>query len=106
MFGKLGDMGKMMSQLKQMKAAAEETKKKLDSITLAGKSKCKRVVIHITGNQHITKMEIDHAAFSSTEELDQVLLETFNRALDASKKRMEQEMQESTKGLIPNLPGS
>ncbi len=103
MFGKLGDMGKMMSQLKEMKAAADETKKRLDTVFLEGKSKCKRIVIRINGNQHITKLDIDHQAFESTEELDSVLLETFNRALDASKQRMEKEMAESAKGMLPGM---
>ncbi|TXC85254.1 YbaB/EbfC family nucleoid-associated protein [Luteibaculum oceani] len=103
MFGKLGDMQKMMSQLKEMKAAADEAKKKLDEIVLEGKSKCKRVVIRITGNQHITKLEIDHNAFESTQELDEVLLDTFNRALDASKKRQEKEMADSAKGMLPGM---
>ncbi|MGB0167322.1 MAG: YbaB/EbfC family nucleoid-associated protein [Luteibaculum sp.] len=103
MFGKLGDMSKMMSQLKEMKAAAEETKKRLDGVLLEGKSKCKRIVIRINGNQHIQKLEIDHEAFSSTEELDAVLLDTFNRALEASKKRMEKEMADSAKGMIPGM---
>ena len=48
MFGKLGDMGKMMSQLKEMKAAADETKKRLDTVFLEGKSKCKRIVIRLS----------------------------------------------------------
>lgn len=103
MFDKLGDMGKMMSQLKEMKAAAEETKKRLDEIFLEGKSKCRRITIRITGNQQITALEIDHEAFSSTEELDEVLLDTFNRALTASKSRMEKEMADSAKGLLPGM---
>ena len=103
MFGKLGDMGKMMSQLKEMKAAAEETKRKLDDIMLEGKSKCKRIVIRINGNQHISKLEIDHSAFDSTEELDEVLLDTFNRALVASKARREKEMADSAKGMLPGM---
>lgn len=103
MFGKLGDMGKMMSQLKEMKAAAEVTKSKLDNIYLEGKSKCRRIVIRINGNQVINKLEIDHVAFETTEELDEVLLETFNRALDASKKRMEKEMADSAKGMLPGM---
>ncbi len=103
MFDKMKDMGKMMSQLKEMKAAAEETKKRLDDIQLEGKSKCKRITIRITGNQNITRMDIDHEAFESTQELDVVLLETFNRALTASKARMEKEMSDSAKGMLPGM---
>ena len=103
MFDKVKDMGKMMSQLKEMKAAADEVKKKLDDVLLEGKSKCKRVTIRVTANQHITKLDIDHSAFESTEELDDVLLDTFNRALEASKKRQEKEMAESAKGMLPGM---
>lgn len=103
MFGKLGDMGKMMSQLKEMKAITDETKKRLDTVFLEGKSNCKRVVIRISGNQQITKLDIDHDAFDNNEELNQVLVETFNRAIQASKNRMEKEMAESAKGLLPGM---
>ena len=103
MFGK---MGEMMGQLRQMKAAADEVKEKLNEVELAGESRCGRVYLKINGNQEIRELRIDSARFDDPEEMNRVVMATLNKGISASKKRMEKEMQASAKNILPNLPAS
>jgi len=106
MFGKLGDMAKMMSQLKEAQAKMEETKRKLDSIYLQGKSYSENVTVSATASLKITRVEIKETALMlGATALSEEVLQAVNDALYQAQEVQKAEMAAVAKDAMPNIPG-
>ena len=51
-------LSKLMSQMGPMKDAMDETKKKLDTITVKGDAEGEQVVVYVNGNRRVTEIKI------------------------------------------------
>ena len=95
-----------MGKLQEMKQKVEETKKKLDTITVIGEAGEGKVKVTAKGNKKIVNINVDEDFLKGDkEELEDILLVAVNRALEQAEKVNEAEMQTATKGLLPNMPG-
>lgn len=99
MFGK-----DMMAKLQKMQQQAEASKEKLDSLYINGEAGGNLIVVEMNGNRKLTKVSINTALDQmEKEDLEDLLIVAFNRAIEAANKVNEQEMANSARGLIPGL---
>ena len=98
--------GDMMGKLQDMKQKMEETKKRLDTITVEGEAGNNAVIVRANGNRQIKSVEISSELYrADKEELEDLLVIALNRALEKAEKVNEAEMAGAAKGIMPNLPG-
>lgn len=105
MFGN-GDMGEMMAKLQEMQSAAEDSKKKLETINVQGKSPDGNIRFVMDGNRKLKEVTfIDESLLSpeNKEEIEDMLVIAFNRALEEAEHINEQEMRSSASGLFPGM---
>lgn len=105
MFGN-GDMGEMMAKLQEMQSAAEDSKKKLETINVQGKSPDGNIRFVMDGNRKLKEVTfIDESLLSpeNKEEIEDMLVIAFNRALEEAEYINEQEMRSSASGLFPGM---
>jgi DNA-binding YbaB/EbfC family protein len=99
MFGKLGDM---LGKLQEIKSKLAEIKVKMDSTFTDVSGASGDIKITINGNRKIQKLHIAPALqHGSQEELERLLTETFNKAVEAADKLNEAEMKTVAGGMLP-----
>lgn len=99
-------MSGMMEKLQQMQAAAEESKKKLDTIEVQGKTQDGKIRFVMNGNRKLKEVTfIDETILTpdNKEEIEDLLVIAFNRALEDAELVNESEMKNSASGLIPGM---
>lgn len=69
-----GDMMGMMNKIKETQAKVEETKKRLDSVTMLEKSNDELLKVKITANREIKSIEIDDELLQDKEQLEDYLV--------------------------------
>ncbi len=99
MFGK-----NMMEQLQKMQASAEETKKKLESLTVYGESGGNLINVEMNGNRKLTKLTINAELDQiDKDDLEDLLSVALNRAIEEADKVNQHEMANSARGIIPGM---
>ncbi len=93
--------GDMMGKLQEMKQNVEETKKRLETITVSADAGDGTVSVTCNGNRVITNIQINPELVESNEELEDLLVVAMNRALEKAKNVEETEMQGAAKGMLP-----
>lgn len=106
MFGN-NDMSNMMGKLKEMQDAVEESKKRLDSIYVKGESSDGKVRFVLNGNRKVKDVKVDESLLNpeNKEELEDLLVTAFNRAIEDADHVNENEMKGSAMGLFPGMGG-
>jgi nucleoid-associated protein EbfC len=96
--------GNMMEQLQQMKQKMEESKQRLEKISVEGIASSGKVKITMNGNRKVTAVDIS-ASLQETEkeELEDLLIIAINNALEQVEKVNEAEMQSTAMGIMPGL---
>lgn len=94
----------MMDKLNAMKGLADESKKRLDTISVEGESGGGLIRIELTGNRNFKSISInaDHTQMSK-EDLEDLFSVALERALDNANKINEQEVMSSAKNMFPGL---
>ncbi|WP_437372143.1 YbaB/EbfC family nucleoid-associated protein [Maribacter litoralis] len=100
-----GDMMGMMGKLKETQKKVEETKKRLNTVTLEEKSNDELVSVTITANREIKKIAIDDSLLEDKEQLEDYLILTLNKAIQNATNVNETELAAVAKGGMPNIPG-
>ncbi|MEK9657418.1 MAG: YbaB/EbfC family nucleoid-associated protein [bacterium] len=103
MFEGLKDVGKLLKDAKQMKSQMKEIQDELKSAKVIGKSKNALVVVEMTGELVITKVDIDDSLLTQADVLKKSVMEACNDAAEKSKKLATGRLSHLSKGL--NLPG-
>tara|TARA_B100000508_G_scaffold138385_1_gene134336 strand:- start:18176 stop:18475 length:300 start_codon:yes stop_codon:yes gene_type:complete len=99
MFGK-----NMMEQLQKMQASAEESKKKLDQITVYGEAGGNLINVEMNGNRKLTKLTINaDLSQIDKDDLEDLLSVALNRAIEEANTVNEKEMAFAAKGIIPGM---
>jgi len=94
----------MMAKLQKMQALAEESKRKLDEITVRAEAGGNLIEIEMNGNRKLTKLSINSELDQmEKEDLEDLLSVALNRAIEAANKANEKEMANSAKGIIPGM---
>lgn len=94
-----------MGKLQEMKQKVEETKKRLDTITVEGEagSDNKNIKVRVTGNRQIKSVVISDELLNDKEELEDLLVIALNRALEKAEKVNEAELAGAAKGMLPGM---
>jgi len=93
-----------MERLQEMQQKTEEAKKRLDSITVTGEAPGGAITIEMTGNRTVKNINIQ-ASLTETdkEELEDLLVIAFNKALEAANNVHESEMKSVAMGMLPGM---
>ncbi|MCB0762620.1 MAG: YbaB/EbfC family nucleoid-associated protein [Flavobacteriales bacterium] len=97
MFGK-----NMMGKLQEMQKQIEETKARLNNVTVYGEAEGIRVTVN--GNRRLTDISIPET-ITDREDIQDLVLTAANRALEQADRINEAEMANSARGIMPNFPG-
>ncbi|WP_340157591.1 YbaB/EbfC family nucleoid-associated protein [uncultured Maribacter sp.] len=100
-----GDMMGMMGKLKETQKKVEETKKRLNTVTLEEKSSDGLVSVTITANREIKSIVIDDSLLQDKEQLEDYLILTLNKAIQNATNVNETELAAVAKDGMPNIPG-
>ncbi|NHF59202.1 YbaB/EbfC family nucleoid-associated protein [Flavobacteriaceae bacterium TP-CH-4] len=100
-----GDMMGMMGKLKETQAKVEATKKRLETVTLNEKSSDGLVEVTITASRVLKEIKIDDSLLADKEQLEDYLILTINKAIDAATRVNEAELAGVAKEGMPNIPG-
>ncbi len=95
----------MMGKLKETQKKVEETKKRLDIVSLEEKSNDGLVSVTITANREIKKIAIDDSLLQDKEQLEDYLILTLNKAIKNATNVNETELAAVAKDGMPNIPG-
>lgn len=94
----------MMKKLQDMQAAAEESKKRLESISVTGKAGGGLIQIELTGNRNFKSVKIntDHKLMD-VEELEDYIALAFEDALRQANEVNEKEVMSSASSFLPGM---
>ena len=100
MFGGNG----MMKKLQEMQQKVEETKARLDTITVEGKASNGKVTVIMNGNRKVNSISINEKLGGfDKEELEDLLIIATNDALEKAESVNESEMKAASAGMIPGM---
>ena len=100
MFGGNG----MMKKLQEMQQKVEETRARLDTITVEGKASNGKVTVIMTGNRNVKSITINEkSAGFDKEELEDLVLIAVNDALEKAESVNESEMKAASAGILPGM---
>lgn len=100
-----GDLMGMMGKLKETQQKIEETKKRLDTITVSEESADKLLSITMTANRELKSLEINDELLQDKEQLEDYLVLHINKAIEQATKINEAELGTVAKEGMPNIPG-
>jgi len=95
----------MMGKLKETQAKVEETKKRLNTVTLQEKSADQLLSVTITANREIKELQIEDTLLQDKEQLEDYLIMTINKAIRKATEVNETELAAVAKDGMPNIPG-
>ncbi len=95
----------MMNKLKEAQAKVEETKKRLDTVTMQEKSSDDLLKVTITGNREIKNIEVSEELLEDKEQLEDYLVLTLNKAIKRASDMNEAELGAAAKDGMPDIPG-
>ncbi len=91
--------------MEKMQGQMEETKSKLNNITVTGEADNGNIKVIANGNRMLNSIEInpDFYASSSKEEIADLILTAANRALEQAERVEKSEMSHAAMGMMPGL---
>jgi len=97
--------GDMMNKLKEAQEKVEETKKRLDTVTIQEQSNDGLLKVTITGNREIKNIVVAEELLEDKEQLEDYLVLTLNKAIKKASDMNEAELGAAAKEGMPNIPG-
>ncbi|GHE47609.1 nucleoid-associated protein [Sphingobacterium griseoflavum] len=97
----------MFDKLMEAQQKAEETKKRLDHVTVSGEAEGGKIKVIATANKEIKEIVIDPAflAAADKEELEELLVVALNKTLVQAENVSQSEMQAMSQDLLGGLGG-
>lgn len=100
-----GDMMGMMNKIKETQQKVEETKKRLDTVTLDEQSSDGLLKVTITANRKIKNIEVADELLEDKEQLEDYLVLTLNQAIEKATEVNEAELGAVAREGMPDIPG-
>ncbi|TQD40142.1 YbaB/EbfC family nucleoid-associated protein [Haloflavibacter putidus] len=97
--------GDMMNKLQETQKKVEETKERLNSVTLQENSNDNLLKVTITANREIKNIEVAEELLQDKEQLEDYLVLTVNKAIEKATEVNEAELGAVAKDGMPNIPG-
>lgn len=95
----------MMGKLKETQKKIEETKKRLDTVTISEESTDKLLKIEMTANRELKSISLDDELLKDKEQLEDYLVLYLNKAISQASKINEAELGAAAKDGMPDIPG-
>lgn len=97
-------MSNMLEQLQSLKEKMDESRQRLDEMTVEGEAGSGTVKVKMNGNRVVKHICIDPLLMESDkEEIEDLLTIALNRALEKANKINEAEMQQSAQSFLPGF---
>ena len=100
-------LGNMFNKkmMEKMQGKMEETKSKLDNISVTGEAENGNIKVVANGNRMLSSIEInpDFYASASKDEIAELILTAANRALEQAERVEKSEMSHAAMGMMPGL---
>ncbi len=94
----------MMEKLQEMKQQMDQTKQKLETITVKGEAGDGAVVVTVSGNRELKSLSIsEELQKGDKEELEDTILVAMNRAMKQAEDVNESEVQGQAQNMMPFL---
>jgi DNA-binding YbaB/EbfC family protein len=96
-------LNKLMSQMGPMKEIMDQTKKKLDTITVKGETE--GVEVYVNGNRRVTDIKISQSLMDDgdKEALEELLQAALNKALTSADSVNEMENASAMRSFMPGM---
>src|SRR5690554_796365 len=100
-----GDLLGMMGKLQATQQTVEETKQRLNTVSMDEHTADGVLKISVTANRYVKNLEISEELFQDKEQLEDYLVLTLNKALTRAGAINEAELAAVAKDGMPNIPG-
>jgi DNA-binding YbaB/EbfC family protein len=103
----MNEMMQAMQQLQAMQQKMAETQSALENRSVTEESGGGAVRATVTGAFELTKLEIKPDAIDTddTTMLEDLIITAVNKAMTAAREMAAREMENATRGMMPNIPG-
>lgn len=101
------DLTGMMGKMKDLQARMKEAQEQLGSITESAESGAGLVRVTVNGQKKIIGLEIDNDLIKpeDKEMLQDLVVAAMNKAMENIEPKIKEHLQQSTQGMLPNIPG-
>lgn len=101
------DMMNMMGKVKEMQARLKEAQDNLDKLKATGESGAGMVRATVNGKKQLIALDIDAAILKGEDKVlvQDLVVAAVNKASEEAEQLAKAELQKSTEGLLPNIPG-
>jgi len=100
-----GDLMGMMGKIKETQKKVEETKARLNFVTVSEKSLDDLIQITMTANREIKSIAIDDQLLKDKEQLEDYLILYLNKLIKKASEVHDNELAAVAKEGMPNIPG-
>lgn len=100
-----GDMMGMMNKIKETQQKVEETKQRLNTVTIEEASSDNLLKVTITANREIKNVSIADELLEDKEQLEDYLVLTLNKAIAKASEVHEAELGAVAREGMPDIPG-
>ena len=99
------DLMGMMGKLRETQQKIEDTKKRLDTVTIDEQSSDSLLKVTLTANTKIKSIAIDDSLLEDKEQLEDYLILVLNKAIEKAAKINQAELDAVAKMDMPMIPG-
>ena len=101
------DITNMFGKIKEMQTKLKEVQENLDRITAEGESGGGMVKALVNGRKKVIKIDIEESLLTPDDKtmLQDLVVAAINIALQNVEAKSNEEIQKTTQGIIPNIPG-
>jgi len=98
-------LNNLMSQMGPMKEVIDQTKKKLDTITVKGEAEGGLIAVYVNGNRRVTDIKIDQELLADGDKdaIEELLQVALNKALESADSVNEMEMASAMRSMMPGM---
>ncbi|AWA30689.1 nucleoid-associated protein, YbaB/EbfC family [Flavobacterium magnum] len=100
-----GDLMGMMGKLQEAQKKVEETKKRLETVSIEEQSYDGLLRVSVSANNKIRSVTIDDELLKDKEQLEDYLVMVLNNAIGKATKISEAELAAAAKDGMPDIPG-
>jgi len=102
-----GDMMGMLGKVKEFQAKMKETQENLGHLTETAEAGAGMVKVTVNGRKQLVSLTIDPELVQpeDREMLQDLIVAAVNRAMENIESQIKSQIQQSTEGILPNIPG-